>query len=148
MITSKEKPTNHPIYAVNYDLDSFIFFKFGCPEEEKKIPVVISELEEEENKKQDIESNDKEGKEMKAKVDEEEGEEHIWSMNFDGAWIIHLVIGKSKSCSYKLPFDCTNNVAEYEALLSGLQVLKRLGAKRISIYGYFELIIKHINGEC
>lgn len=37
-------------------------------------------------------------------------------------------------CSYKLAFDCTNNVAEYEALLLGLQVLKRSGAKRISIY--------------
>ena len=33
-----------------------------------------------------------------------------------------------KALSYKLTFECTNNVAEYEALLLGLHALKDLGA--------------------
>ena len=50
-------------------------------------------------------------------------------------------------CSYKLAFDCSNNEAEYEALITGLKLLKNLGAKRISIYGDLELLIKQVKGE-
>ena len=38
-----------------------------------------------------------------------------------------------KSFSYKLTFECTNNVVEYEALLLGLHALKDLGAKRVQV---------------
>ena len=41
-----------------------------------------------------------------------------------------------KSYSYKLIFECTNNVAEYEALLLGLHALKDLGDKRVQFFGY------------
>ena len=34
-----------------------------------------------------------------------------------------------KGFTYKLTFECTNNVEEYEALLLGLHVLKDLGDK-------------------
>lgn len=71
MITSKEKPTNHPVYAVHFYLDSFILFNSECPKEDKKCPIVISEIEEMENKKHDSETNDEEGKELNTKVDEE-----------------------------------------------------------------------------
>ena len=37
--------------------------------------------------------------------------------------------------SYKLAFDCSNNEVEYEALITGLKILKKLGAKRIFVYG-------------
>ena len=40
-----------------------------------------------------------------------------------------------KSFSYKLTFECTNNVAGYEALLLGLHALKDLGAKRVQVFG-------------
>jgi len=52
-----------------------------------------------------------------------------------------------KICSYKLAFDCSNNEAEYEALIAGLKILKKLNAKRISFYGYSRLIIKQVKGE-
>jgi len=65
-------------------------------------------------------------------------------MSFDGAssregvgvgiWINHPK-GDSKLCSYKLVFECTNNMAEYEELILGLKVLKELGAKRIFVQG-------------
>ena len=37
--------------------------------------------------------------------------------------------------SFKLYFDCTNNVANYEALIIGLDFLKRMKAKKFYIYG-------------
>jgi ribonuclease HI len=49
--------------------------------------------------------------------------------------------------SYKLNFQCTNNIAEYEALMLGLKLLKRVGAKQIMVRGDSELIIKQIKGE-
>ena len=49
-------------------------------------------------------------------------------------------------CSYKLYFECTNNVAEYEALILGLNILKKFKARKVYIYGDSELAIIHING--
>ena len=49
--------------------------------------------------------------------------------------------------SYRLNFHCTNNIVEYEALLLGLHLLKKLGAKRITVHGDSELIIRKVNGE-
>ena len=56
-------------------------------------------------------------------------------MDFDGAvgkegsgvgvWI-RPPSGEPKLLSYKLYFDCTNNVAEYEALVLGFRALKDL----------------------
>lgn len=34
-----------------------------------------------------------------------------------GVWIMSLEVDKSKLYSYKLSFECTNNVAEYKALI-------------------------------
>jgi ribonuclease HI len=79
----------------------------------------------------------------------------LWKMNFDGAayregdgagvWINHPD-GDAKLCSYKLVFECTNNMAEYEALILGLKILKELGAKRIAVHGDSKLIINKIKG--
>jgi ribonuclease HI len=51
-----------------------------------------------------------------------------------------------KMCSYKLVFDCTNNMAEYEALVLGLKALKEMGARRIVFHGDSELIINQVKG--
>lgn len=50
-------------------------------------------------------------------------------------------------CSYKLDFDYSNNEVEYEALITGLKFLKKLGTKRISVYGDSELVIRQVKGE-
>ena len=44
-------------------------------------------------------------------------------------------------------FQCTNNIAEYEALLLGLQLIKKLGSKRISFHGDSDLVLRQIKGE-
>eukprot|EP00253_Pinus_taeda_P023690 PITA_23690 len=84
-------------------------------------------------------------------------------MDFDGAvgkdgagigiWIRSPVFLPNKVpsnvrfCSYKLAFDYSNNEVEYEALIAGLKILKKLNAKRILAYGDSELVIKQIKGE-
>ena len=38
-----------------------------------------------------------------------------------------------------------NNIAEYEALILGLKLVRNLGDKIFSVMGYFELIVKQID---
>jgi ribonuclease HI len=71
-------------------------------------------------------------------------------MSFDGAvskegedvgvWISPPEVG-TKLCSYKLTFECTNNMDEYEVLILGLKVFKELGMKRIIVHKDSELVI-------
>lgn len=49
--------------------------------------------------------------------------------------------------AYRLNFRCTNNMAEYEALLLGLKLVKQLGAVRVSVLGDSDLIIQQIKGK-
>ena len=53
----------------------------------------------------------------------------------------------AESHAFNLNFKCTNNITEYEALILGLNLLKKLGARRIAVHGDSELVIKHVNGE-
>jgi ribonuclease HI len=46
--------------------------------------------------------------------------------------------------SYKLEFESTNNVVEYEALVLGLRVAKDMGIEKISVFGDVELIVHQI----
>jgi ribonuclease HI len=41
----------------------------------------------------------------------------------------------------------TNNVAEYEGLLMGLEALLRLGKKRIRVQSDSQLLVRQLNGE-
>ena len=52
---------------------------------------------------------------------------------------------ESHACN--LHFKCTNNITEYEAFILGLNLLKKLGARRIDVHGDSDLIIKQVNGE-
>jgi ribonuclease HI len=78
-------------------------------------------------------------------------------MDFDGAvskegvgdevWLNNHKSRYSKIHSYKLNFQCTNNIVEYEALMLILKLLKKVGAKNIMVRGDFELVIKQIKGD-
>ena len=78
----------------------------------------------------------------------------LWTMYFDrsvkkvGAGAdVYIIspITDFKALSYKLTFECTNNVDDYEALLLGLHALKDLGAQRIQVLGDSELVINQVN---
>jgi ribonuclease HI len=42
---------------------------------------------------------------------------------------------------------CTNNVAEYTALVRGLTAAKRLGAKKVVVRSDSELVVRQVNGQ-
>ena len=63
----------------------------------------------------------------------------------EGAWITSPT-NDTKLLSFKLHFECTNNIAEYESLIMGLFALKKLKVKRIVIYGDLELVIGQVKG--
>ena len=55
--------------------------------------------------------------------------------------------GEEHTFAYKLHFPCSNNEAEYEALLVALKAARRLGIKRLKVFGDSELVIKQIEGN-
>ena len=77
-------------------------------------------------------------------------------MNFDGAHsrvgkgagvVITSPKGKTFNFAYKLEFEATINVAEYEALLLGSETTKDMGIKMLSISGDSDLIILQVKNE-
>ena len=122
MVSSQEKPHNYPLYSAHSDLDSFILYNDGDTGEQD------TQLGE------DASSPDEgqviiEVERMKNMIIEELPAD-IWSMDFDGAvskegagagvWLHNHRNRYSENHSYKLNFQCTNNIAEYEALMLGL----------------------------
>ncbi|XP_050222363.1 uncharacterized protein LOC126672457 [Mercurialis annua] len=80
----------------------------------------------------------------------------VWKMWFDGSRTsqgagagVHIVtpLGASYQLSFRLQFECTNNQAEYEALIFGFEILAELGARAISVKGDSLLVIKQVTGE-
>jgi ribonuclease HI len=81
----------------------------------------------------------------------------------DDEWTMHFDRARSKSSNgvgimfssrfdeilyyyFKLEFEATNIVVEYEALLLGLNVAKDLGIKILHIIGVIELVVFQFNG--
>lgn len=129
MVSNKYKPQKFPVCAMETELGSSTLFN-----------EITNNTENQHAKKgQQVEEIDRKG---------------WWHMNFDGAierngdgasiWII-ISGDESNFFSYKISFDCTNNMAEYEALVLGLEVLNSLGAKKIFVFGDSELVIKQVN---
>ena len=60
-----------------------------------------------------------------------------------------LISPKRNHCPFtaKLSFDCTNNVAEYEACVLGLQAAIEKKIKELTVYGDSALVICQLNGE-
>ena len=80
----------------------------------------------------------------------------LWRMNFDGAYSrtgkgVGVVIispeGKVFNFAFRLEFEVTNNVAEYEALLLGIEIAKDMRIKLLSIKGNSDLIVQQVKGQ-
>jgi ribonuclease HI len=81
----------------------------------------------------------------------------FWSMDFNGdaskegagagIWLHNHRSRYSENHSYKLNFQCTNNITKYEDLMLSLKLLKKVGAKQIMVRGDSKLIIKQIKSE-
>ena len=74
-----------------------------------------------------------------------------WILKFDGSSIenstgARLVIISQRevktTMSFNLTFECTNNQAEYEALVIGLEILLELGEKDVWVIEDSQLVLR------
>jgi len=80
-----------------------------------------------------------------------------WFLEFDGSvnklgagagvWVHNKEGNHAEGRAYRLNFRCTNNMAEYEALLLGLKLIHSLQISRISVLGDSDLVIQQIKGN-
>jgi ribonuclease HI len=77
-----------------------------------------------------------------------------WTMFCDGSWgtfgagaaAVLVAPSKVKTCyAAKLDFSCTNNIAEYEALLLGLRKLRAIGIRRAILKIVSQVISGHVD---
>jgi ribonuclease HI len=82
--------------------------------------------------------------------------ESRWGLVFDGAVNVYgsgigaVIItpkGTHIPFSARLQFDCTNNIAEYEACIMGIEEAIDLRIKILDIYGDSALVINQIKGD-
>jgi hypothetical protein len=80
-----------------------------------------------------------------------------WKLYFDGSACsssqgIDVVIvspnGDDFEASSQLNYFCTNNQAEYEALLFGLEILASMKARHVEAFGDSLLVVQQVSGEC
>ena len=50
-------------------------------------------------------------------------------------------------CAFRLQFSTTNNKAEYEANLIGLDLAKAVGASSVILHSDSQVVVGHINGD-
>uniref|UniRef100_A0A2N9ER07 RNA-directed DNA polymerase n=1 Tax=Fagus sylvatica TaxID=28930 RepID=A0A2N9ER07_FAGSY len=79
-----------------------------------------------------------------------------WTLRFDGSStaassgagiVLFRNDGEAIPKSFKLDFPCSNNVAEYEAYLTGLAVAWEMGIKHLKVVGDSNLIVCQARGE-
>jgi ribonuclease HI len=141
MMSTKTQPNNN-IFFFHTKVGSSIFYNNLSFEEGK--PTTIMAI------KEKIEHRTKEITDQQNNIEEE-----MWNMSFDEAasregardsvWINPAKI-RTKLFSYKITFDCTNNMAKYEALVLGLKTLKEFGSRRIVVHGDSKLVINQVKG--
>jgi ribonuclease HI len=77
-----------------------------------------------------------------------------WTVFCDGSWgtfgaraaAVLVALSKVRTCyAIKLDFSCTNNIAEYEALLLGLRKLKAMGIRRAILKTDSQVILGHVD---
>ena len=64
--------------------------------------------------------------------------------------VLHTPKGEKIKCMIRLDFPMTNNEAEFEALVAGLDVAKAAGAENMVTYNDSQVVTSQINGnyEC
>jgi ribonuclease HI len=129
IVNDEVDPTNHPIFSLDTDLGSSLLQLTDTPK-----PL------------------------LRSRKSSNLGEDSppitsMWKMFFDGASsregvgagvVFVSPCQETISLSYKLEFETTNNVPEYEALVLGLRAAKDMGIKEIFVFGDAELIVQQI----
>jgi hypothetical protein len=72
-----------------------------------------------------------------------------WGTFEVGAAAVLVAPSKVRTCyAVKLDFSCTNNIAEYKALLLGLRKLKAMGIRRAVLKTDSQVISSHVDKSC
>jgi ribonuclease HI len=80
----------------------------------------------------------------------------IWSLYFDGSkskegagagCIIIDPIGNKTLLACRLEFECTNNIAEYEALLQGLRKSLDMHISNLIVFGDSEIVVRQVRNS-
>jgi ribonuclease HI len=130
IISDEANPTNHPIFALDTDLGSSLLQLTHAPEPPLKLR-----------------------KQPTVSPKDPLSITPIWKMFFDGASSregagagVAFVSPAQEtiSLSYKLEFEATNNVAEYEALVLGLRAAREMGIQEIVVFGDAELVVQQV----
>ena len=88
-------------------------------------------------------------------------EEQVWQLFFDGASRtgprgnivagVGVVLVSPQNYviprAFKLTESCSNNVAEYNALMIGMQITDEIGVKNLKAYGDSKLIVNQVHGS-
>ena len=86
---------------------------------------------------------------------EEKPDNTYWTIHFDGSRQLEgsgagVVLTSPKGDKFcyvlRLMFPCTNNAAEYEALLHGLRVAKEMNLSRVRCLGDSDLVAQQVSG--
>ena len=86
---------------------------------------------------------------------EEKPDHTYWTIHFDGsrqlegsgARVVLTSPRGDKFCYVlRLMFPCTNNAAEYEALLHGLRIAKEMNLSRVRCFGDSDLVAQKVSG--
>jgi len=177
VVSSEEKPQNFPIYSIHSDMDSFILFNADscAPTDDKPLALeqeicineesmaqnlgatAITDATSLQDKLHETESSNLPTPKMTKTPNTDQKQEILWYLEFDGSvnklgagvgvWIHNTQTDHAEGHAYRLNFRCTNNMAEYEALLLGLKLIKTLGAEKVSILGDSDPIIQKIKGN-
>jgi hypothetical protein len=133
VISDEKNPSNHPIYSVDTGMGSCIL------QMDDSLPDTLL---------------------LKNPIDQatvqpiETEEDNLWTMFFDGACtkdsigagvVLISPSKKTSHLSFKLDFKVTNNIAEYEALLLGMNEAKERKIKKLQVFGDADLIIQQVN---
>ena len=79
-----------------------------------------------------------------------------WTMRFDGSTtttsnglgvVLNCEDGDTIPLSFKLGFPCSNNIAEYEAYLTGLTIALSKGVKHVRVLGDSNLVVFQVKGD-
>ena len=77
----------------------------------------------------------------------------IWSLYFDGSkskegagagCVIIDPAGNKTLIACRLEFECTNNTAEYEALLQGLRKALDMNIQNLTVFGDYEIVVRQV----
>jgi hypothetical protein len=77
----------------------------------------------------------------------------IWSLYFDGSkskegasvgYVIINPAGNKTLIACRLEFECTNNTAEYEALLQGLRKDLDMNIQNLTVFGDSEIVVRQV----